>query len=145
MLPFQWKFHLGLFFSYYRIWQTLWKKRLYHTCFLSWSERSQLRPWVGKMFPWKVREVTIKYHQLWLYSPDCFTRELQPQASEIITDLEEVILTTGPVLKRLTMLLPLLRFSLIFWKRSSLSGYKWLLQINYRVVTIRRHSFNKKI
>ena len=35
--------------------------------------------------------VTIKYDQLGFFSPDCFTGELQPHTSEIITDLEKFI------------------------------------------------------
>ena len=64
-----------------------------------------------------------------MYSPDCSTGELQPHTSEIITEIKENLLPTGPVLKIFIMLLLLLRYLLTFWKGSSLSVYIWLLQI----------------
>ena len=76
-----------------------------------------------------MRDVTIKYDQVGLYSPDCFTRELQPHTSEITKDLKEVFLTFGPLLNLLIMLLLLLWDWLTFWKRGSLLSYTWLLQI----------------
>ena len=56
------------------------------------------------------------------------SQELQQHTSEIITDREKVSFTTGPVLKLLIMLLLLLSDKENLWKRSSLSGYLWLLQ-----------------
>ena len=86
-----------------------------HTC--SSCERSQPYLWAGQRCPWKFRDVTITYEQSGLHLPDCFTGDLQPHTSEIITDPKN-FLSPGLVLKSLIMLLLLLGDLLTFGKEA---------------------------
>ena len=130
------KSSLAPVFSYYRLWQTLWHKRLQHSCFWSSSEISQANPSAGKRCPLKVRDVTVKYDKLGLYSPDCFTGELQPHTLEVLRDPKKVFFNHKPVVENTYLAITTVKRFINFLERKQfLRLYKTVTK--YRVFTIR--------
>ena len=93
-----------------------------------------------------VRGVTIKYDQFSLFSPDCFTGELQPHTSEIITDLEKFFIHwpgVGITYHATTTTNTTRGFKNFLENKQSLRLYMDFT--NHKFFTIRSHRFHKKI